>query len=266
MQSGTHSVIVAMKRAPFTQSSAGDHCAQSSTGSHCADNASKNARIHPSLRSNQSRSQHSSDSTHFTGKVANVLRAPSHLLAPDGSCAFCDDAAEAANDLQRLVLPPLQASVISVGRCIANNHCLSEQLQKMRADIAANNEQCQNLEDINVATVAENQELHERFDNKQTEIRGLLHSRQELVQEVNKLERRDSDLCAKIGILVRAEQDLVEEVKRLKSDVHALSFEVHTLRMVSKPSEEDPPVSSTGSSQECLESLDRSDRQFFHQL
>jgi hypothetical protein len=248
-----------MKRAPFTQSSASDHCAQSSTGSHCADNAPKNARIHPSLSSNQSRPQHSSDSTHFTGKVPNVLRAPSHLLAPDGSCAFCDDAAEAANDLQRLVLPPLQASVISVGRSIARNRWLSEQLQKMRADIAANNEQCQNLEDINVATVAENQELHERLENKQAEIRDLL-------QEVNNLARRDSDLCAKIAILVRAEQDLMEEVKRLKSDVHALSFEVLTLRTGPKPPEEDPPMSSTESSQECLESLDRSDQQFLHQL
>ena len=62
---------------------AGDHCAQCSTGSHCADNAFKNPRIHLSLSSNQSRSQHSSDSEHFTGKVANVLSAPSQLLAPD---------------------------------------------------------------------------------------------------------------------------------------------------------------------------------------
>ena len=137
----------------------------------------------------------------------------------------------------------------------------------MRDDIAAKNEQCQDLEDINVATVAENQELHERLEDKKAEIRGLVHSEQKLVQEVNELKRRDSDLCAKIGGLVRAEQDLVEEVKRLKSDVHALSFEVHKLRKKgSKPSEEDPPVSSTGSSQECLESLDRSDQQFFHQL
>jgi cell division protein FtsB len=262
-----------MKRDPSTQSSAGDHCAQSSTGSHCAGNASKSARID----THQSRSQHSSDSAHFTGKVANVLRAPSHLLAPDGSCAFCDDAAEAANDLQRLILPPLQASVISVGRCIAQNHWLSEQVQKMRddvlakdekirADIAAKNEQCQDLEDINVATVAENQELHERLEDKKAEIRGLVHSEQKLVQEVNRLKRRGSDLCAKIGSLVRAEQDLVEEVKRLKSDVHALSFETHTLRTGPKPPEEDPPMSSTESSQECLESLDRSDQQFLHQL
>ena len=266
-----------MKRAPSTQSSAGDHCAQCSTGSHCADSAFKSARIHPNLSSNQSKSQHSSDSEHFTGKIANVLRAPSQLLAPDGCCTFCDDAAEAANDLQRLILPPLQASVISVGRCIAQNHWLSEQMQKMRdevlakdetvrADIAAKNEQCQDLEDINVATVAENQELHERLEDKKAEIRDFVHSEQKLVQELNRLKRRDSDLCTKICSLVRAEQDLVEEVKKLQSDVHALSFEVHTLRMGPKPPKANPPVSSTGSSQECLESLDRSDRQFFHQL
>ena len=209
--------------------------------------------------------------------AANVLRAPSQLLAPDGCCAFCDDAADAANDLQRLILPPLQASVISVGRCIARNHWLCEQMQKMRddidekeeiirADIAAKNEQCQDLEDINVATVAENQELHERLEDKKAEIRGLVHSEQKLLQEVNSLKRRDSDLCAKIGSLVRAEQDLNEEVNRLKSDVHALSFVVHTLRLESKPSEDDAPVSSTGSSQQCLESLDRSDEHFFHKL
>ena len=125
-----------MKRAPSTQSGAGDLYAQSSAGSHCAGNASKSARID----THQSRSQHSSDGVHFTGKVPKVLRAPSQLLAPDGCCAFCDDAAEAANDLQRLILPPLQASVISVGRCIARNHWLSEQVQKMRDDVLAKEE------------------------------------------------------------------------------------------------------------------------------
>ena len=224
---------------------AGDHCPQSSTGAHCADNPLKSARIHPSLSSNQSKSHQSSDSTHFTEKRPGVLRAPSQLLAPNGCCAFCDDAAEAADDLQKLILPPLRASVISVGRCIARNRWLSEQIEEK-------DENCQNLEDINVATVAENKELHEKLQDQNA--------------EMSNLKRRDSDLCAKIASLVRSEQDLLEEVKNLKSDVHALSFEVHTLRMGSKPSEEDPPVSSTGSSQECLESLDRSDRQFFHQL
>ena len=90
-----------MKRAPSTQSRAGDRYAQSSDGSHYAGNAFKSARI----ATHQSRSQHSSDSVHFTGKVTNVLRAPSQLLAPDGCCAFCDDAAEAANDLQRSTTP-----------------------------------------------------------------------------------------------------------------------------------------------------------------
>ena len=149
---------------------------------------------------------------------------PANCSPHDGCCTFCDDAAEAANDLQRLILPPLQASVISVGRCIAQNHWLSEQMQKMRdevlaknetirADIAAKNEQCQDLEDINVATIAENQELQERLEDKKAEIRDFVHSEQKLVQEMNRLKRRDSDLCTKICSLVRAEQDLVEELK-----------------------------------------------------
>ena len=224
---------------------ADDHCAQSSTGAHCADNPLKKARIHPSLSSNQSKSQQSSDSKHFTGKVPNVLRAPSQLLAPNGCCAFCDDAAEAADDLQKLILPPLQASVISVGRCIAQNRWLSEQMQQK-------DEECQDLGDINVAIIDENKELHEKLEDHYAEI--------------NNLKRRDSDLCAKIASLVRSEQDLLEEVKNLKSEVHALSLELHTLRTGPKPPEEDPPVSSTGSSEECSGSLDRSDGQVFRHL
>ena len=42
---GSKNLIVAMKRAPFLQSGANDHCAQSSDGSHYAGNASKRARI-----------------------------------------------------------------------------------------------------------------------------------------------------------------------------------------------------------------------------
>ena len=113
-------------------------------------------------------------------------------------------------------------------------------------------EEYQDLEDINVATIAENKELHERLEDKKAEI--------------NNLKRRDSDLCAKFASLVRSEQDLLEEVKILKSDVHALSLELHTLRTGPKPPEEDPPVSSTGSSEECSGSVDRSDGQVFRHL
>jgi cell division protein FtsB len=215
---------------------ADDHCPQSSTGAHCADNPLKSARIHPSLSSNQSKSQQSSDSTHFTEKAANVLRAPSQLLAPNGCCAFCDDAAEAADDLQKLILPPLQASVISVGRCIARNRWLSEQMQEK-------DENCQDLEDINVATVAENKELHEKLQDQNAEMSNLKH--------------QNSDLCKKIASLVRSEQDLLEELKNLKSEVHDLSLELHTLRTGPKPPEKAPPVSSTGSSEKCSDSVDR---------
>ena len=220
------------------------------------------------------------------GRPPAGCRAAKDMLAPEGSCAFCDDASAAASDVFRFILPPLEASVLSVGKMIAHNNFLASQMEKMRADIDAKEEQmcaaidaknaeAEDLEDINHAAVAENKELIYRLEASQEEVRGL---------------KRHFDMqSASIGNLLRSElelykenQSLLKEVKSLKSEVHDLAFEVHTLRTgpmppeedPPMPPEEDPPVKSTGSSQGFLNQWEHcasteqepSEREFLHQL
>ena len=212
------------------------------------------------------------------GRPRNILRAPKDLLAPNGSCAFCDDAAEAAKDVARLVFPPVEAACKTVGKMIAHSEFLASTMEKMRADIDAKEEkmcaaidaknaEAEDLECINLAAVAENKELIARLEASQEEVRGL--------------KRHFGMQSATIGNLLRSElelykenQTLLKEVKSLKSECHDLAFEVHTLRTGPMPPEEDPPVKSTGSSQGLLNQWEHcasteqepSEREFLHQL